>query len=83
MKYKLPKLNYFYDGLEPFIDAKTVLKNNGGGHLNHSSYWEIMGKEKNVDENLVKRIKDTFGSVEEFKELFSSGRNMLRIGGMC
>lgn len=121
MKYQLPKLNYSYESLEPYIDAKTVeihytkhhqtyidklntvlekypglldrtledlmknlpsldmeekdrtiLKNNGGGHLNHSLYWEVMGKEKEVDENLVKRITDTFGSVEEFKELFSN-----------
>jgi len=51
---------------------KTIFKNSGGGHLNHSLYWEIMSKEQKADENLIKRIKGTFGSVEEFKELFSN-----------
>jgi len=50
---------------------KTAFINNGGGHLNHSLYWEIMGPEKQIDEKLVERIKSAFGSVESFKEEFS------------
>ena len=51
---------------------KTAFVNNGGGHLNHSLFWEIMGPKKQVDEKLVERVKSTFGSVDSFKEEFSN-----------
>jgi Fe-Mn family superoxide dismutase len=47
---------------------KTMFRNNGGGHLNHTLFWEIMGPEKKVDEELQAQIKSAFGSVETFKE---------------
>ncbi|KKS46618.1 superoxide dismutase [Candidatus Azambacteria bacterium RIFOXYD1_FULL_42_11] len=120
MKYELPKLEYGYDSLEPYIDAKTmeihhtkhhqgyidkldavlekyptiadkrlgdlikelptlaidetdktVLKNNGGGHLNHSLFWQIMSPQKNIDTTLAEEITKTFNSTDEFKKLFS------------
>ena len=49
---------------------KKMFQNNGGGHLNHSLFWEIMGAEKQVDESLMERITSTFGSVDSFKEAF-------------
>jgi Fe-Mn family superoxide dismutase len=49
---------------------KTMFKNNGGGHLNHSMFWEIMGSEKQIDQDLVKRIESTFTSMDSFKEQF-------------
>lgn len=49
---------------------KTMFKNNGGGHLNHSMFWEIMGPQKQVDQDLVKRIESTFISINSFKEQF-------------
>ncbi len=52
---------------------KTALRNNGGGHLNHSLYWTLMGPEKAVDEALVSRIKSTFGSLESFKQEMQAG----------
>jgi Fe-Mn family superoxide dismutase len=51
---------------------KKAFQNNGGGHLNHSLFWEIMGPEKQIDEDLTERIKSTFGSVAAFKEEFSN-----------
>ena len=57
---------------QPFSEAdKTFFKNNGGGHLNHRFFWQIMGKEKQTDEKLTEEIKKKFGSLEEFKKLFS------------
>jgi Fe-Mn family superoxide dismutase len=90
MEHQLPKLNYKYDALEPFIDAKTMkihhtkhhqayidklnqaikkhkrlknkipekllisnrlpkedrdlIRNNAGGHLNHSFFWKLLKK---------------------------------------
>lgn len=50
---------------------KTTLRNNGGGHLNHSFFWSIMGPEKAVDEKLKTDIIKGLGSLEEFKKLFT------------
>lgn len=120
MKYELPKLNYSYDALEPYIDARTMeihhtkhhqayvdklngvlekypdlagqkledlmrglaglnmveadkiaLKNHGGGHLNHYLFWQIMGPAKSVDQLLVDQLNKEFGSIDEFKKLFT------------
>lgn len=49
---------------------KTALINNSGGHLNHSLFWEVMGPEKEVDEQLVEELKKEFGSIDEFKNVF-------------
>jgi Fe-Mn family superoxide dismutase len=73
--------NYVNDKLEDLMrniltldfdkkDAVTF-QNNGGGHLNHSFFWQIMGPKKEVDEQLVERINKTFGSVDEFKKTFA------------
>lgn len=52
-------------------DDKKTLKNNGGGHLNHSLFWQIMGPQKEGDGLLLEEIKREFGSVEEFKKQFT------------
>ncbi len=120
MKYELPKLEYGFDALEPYIDARTMeihytkhhqgyvdklnavlekypelaernledliknaadlpmtesdrlaLLHNGGGHLNHSLFWQTISPEKKTDESLKSEIEKKFGSVEEFKKQFS------------
>jgi len=55
------------------IDAKdiTLIRNHGGGHLNHSFFWNILGKTKEIDKILVDKIHTTFNSLEEFKKIFS------------
>lgn len=50
---------------------RTAIRNHGGGHVNHSLFWQIMGPKKEVDDKLVADIKATFGSVEEFKKQFT------------
>jgi superoxide dismutase, Fe-Mn family len=116
----LPKLNYPYDALEPYIDArtmeihytkhhqayldklnsvldkhpqlagqpvekllasleslkmdekdKTMLRNHGGGHVNHTFFWEIMSPVKQKDDALAQRIVQAFGSVDEFRSRFA------------
>ncbi len=54
-------------------EIRTVVRNNGGGHYNHSLFWEIMkpnggGEPKG---KLAEAINETFGSFENFKNLFS------------
>mgnify|MGYP001606467866 CR=1 FL=1 len=119
MKHMLPALDYTYDSLEPYIDAKTMeihhtkhhqtygdklnlalekhpalfdkkvewlltnlfsvpedirsaVRNHGGGHANHSLFWELLSSNggkpsRELTESLVK----TFGSFDEFKLKFA------------
>lgn len=119
--YKLGKLPYPTNALEPYIDAKTMeihhgkhhatyveklnkalegqdkfeklsieellegldnlpndikddVKNNGGGHANHSLFWEIMtpgGTEINESSELSAAIASQFGDMESFREKFA------------
>lgn len=50
---------------------KTTLINNGGGHLNHTFFWEIMNPNKEIDEKLSQQITSTFSSIENFKDQFA------------
>ncbi len=50
---------------------RVMIKNHGGGHMNHSFFWTIMGPQKQVDEALVADINATFGSMDEFKKTFT------------
>lgn len=55
-------------------DIRTAVRNNGGGHWNHSFFWPLMtpkSKGKPVGE-LAKAIDDTFGSFEAFQEKFAA-----------
>ncbi|HZD55531.1 MAG TPA: superoxide dismutase [Anaerolineales bacterium] len=55
-------------------DVRTAVRNNGGGHYNHSIFWTVMspngGGEPKGD--LARAISDGFGSFSSFKEKFSS-----------
>jgi len=50
---------------------RTVIKNSGGGHVNHAFFWTVMAPKKAIDKSLVERIVKTFGSTEDFKKRFS------------
>lgn len=126
MKHELPKLEYSYDALEPYIDAKTMeihytkhhqnyvnklnealdkypklheksveellmgleivpediriaVKNNGGGHFNHTFFWSIMGPNPQVapSEDFAQKLGDFNNFKAEFSNkavtLFGSG----------
>jgi len=51
----------------------AAVRNNSGGHFNHSLFWSIMGKNKggNPTGKLADEINSTFGSFENFKNEFS------------
>ena len=51
---------------------RTAVRNNGGGHINHSMFWTIMGPGKGGVPvgNLARAIMSAFGSVDTFKEKF-------------
>ena len=52
-------------------DIRTAVRNNAGGHANHSLFWEIMGPDGGGEPEgaLADAIADTFGSVDELKTL--------------
>ncbi|MFV0379500.1 MAG: superoxide dismutase [Anaerorhabdus sp.] len=52
-------------------DIQAAVRNNGGGHANHSIYWSVMGVNKPIDNlEIEKAIKEEFGSVDTMKEEF-------------
>ncbi|MCW5197733.1 superoxide dismutase [Buchnera aphidicola] len=116
MIYKLPKLKYNYDALEPYFDKKTMkihhikhhqtyvnnlnnilsqtefkeytqkkllsnlnilpqkyqllVRNNLGGHFNHSFFWKNLKKNTILKGELKNSIEKKFSSVEKFQEEF-------------
>lgn len=112
--FKLPKLPYNYDDLEPFIDRvtmeihhskhhagyvsnlntelakiidkpgsvenicaniskySTAMRNNAGGHYNHSFFWPLMAPAlaTTMSASVNKALTEAFGSVEQFKTAF-------------
>jgi superoxide dismutase, Fe-Mn family len=55
-------------------DKRTAVRNNGGGHLNHSLFWESMSPDGGgtPDGELGSAIDDAFGSFDAFKEQFEA-----------
>src|SRR5699024_1863817 len=121
MTFKLPKLNYSHEALEPHIDKltmkthhlkhhqayvdnfnkaldghekyqemeiedilksleelpediKTAVRNNGGGHYNHTIFWEIMSPNGGgkPEGELAKKIDEDLGGFDKFKEDFKA-----------
>jgi Fe-Mn family superoxide dismutase len=50
-------------------DIRMAVRNNGGGHLNHTMFWEIMGPGKGGEPTgrIGDAIKSSFGDFEKFK----------------
>lgn len=68
---KLEDLMRKLDSLTMDEKDRKIFRNHGGGHLNHAFFWTIMGPKKEVDEKLASDIKDAWGSVDDFKKLFT------------
>lgn len=83
------KLNAAVEGTEfASMDAEEILarldsvpekirgavRNNGGGHVNHNLFWQIMSPNGGGTPAgaLAKAINDTFGSFDAFKEQFAA-----------
>jgi Fe-Mn family superoxide dismutase len=56
-------------------DKKGVVRNNGGGHANHSFFWQIMSPDGGGEPSgsLADAINEKFGSFDDFKEKFKAG----------
>ena len=60
-------------------DVKTAVRNNGGGHWNHSFFWKVLApaESKSADyqaaasDDLKKGIEDEWGSLDAFQAKFN------------
>jgi Fe-Mn family superoxide dismutase len=52
---------------------RTAVRNNGGGHLNHQFFWDILGPRASGAPKgaIADAIKRDFGSLEQFQSLFT------------
>jgi Fe-Mn family superoxide dismutase len=54
--------------------VRTAVRNNGGGHWNHSMFWKLMNREGGGEPkgDLAASISSAFGSFAEFKSKFAA-----------
>lgn len=54
-------------------DIRTAVRNNGGGHMNHSMFWQIMKKQGGGPPSgrIADEIKSAFGSFADFQKQFN------------
>lgn len=55
-------------------DIHWAVRNNGGGHYNHSFFWQLLNKEgaKEPSKELKEKIDAVFGSFDNFKQKFKA-----------
>lgn len=55
-------------------DIRTAVRNNGGGHANHTFFWEIMAPNASGQPTgaIKEAIDETFGSFDEMKAAFKT-----------
>ena len=54
-------------------NIKGAVRNNGGGHANHSLFWDILSSdESSPSDELQSAIDTSFGNIDGFKEAFSN-----------
>jgi Fe-Mn family superoxide dismutase len=55
-------------------NIKTAVRNNGGGHMNHSMFWQIMAPQAGGPPtgDVADAINGAFGSFDTFKEKFNA-----------
>ncbi len=55
-------------------EISTKVRNNGGGHYNHSLFWKLLSPKKDlvIEDPLKSAIEKTFGNIDKFKEKFAA-----------
>ena len=53
---------------------RTAIRNNGGGHVNHTQFWSLMAPKAGGAPTgaIAEALRSTFGSVDKFKEVFAA-----------
>lgn len=52
------------------LDNKNILRNNAGGHINHSLFWKSLKINTLLNKNIKLALEKNFGSFESFKSQF-------------
>jgi superoxide dismutase, Fe-Mn family len=60
-------------------EEEKSVRNNGGGHYNHSLFWKVMApaKDKVPSEKMNQLLIENFGSFEKFKEIFTESAKQI------
>ena len=58
-------------------NIRTAVRNHGGGHANHSFWWQMLRKDVRYSGEIAKAIDSKFGSYDEFKDKFSDTAALL------
>ncbi|KGO33887.1 MAG: superoxide dismutase [Desulfoprunum sp.] len=53
-------------------DIRTIVRNHGGGHANHSFFWPLLKKDVALAGPIAEAIKAEFGSFDIFREKFTT-----------
>lgn len=53
-------------------DIRTAVRNQGGGHANHSLFWTVLKKDVAMPAELEDALTQAFGGVDQFKEQFAA-----------
>lgn len=72
-KYQEMKIKDLVANLDTLPEEiKTAVRNNGGGHLNHTIFWKVMSPNGggNPVGEVAKKIEEDFGGFDKFKEEF-------------
>jgi Fe-Mn family superoxide dismutase len=64
-------------------DIRTAVRNSGGGHVNHSFFWQILKKDVALSGEVLKEINKQFGGFDKFKEEFSNKAVAVFGSGWC
>src|SRR5215510_6506957 len=56
-------------------DIRGAVRNNGGGHVNHTMFWQIMGPHKggNPSGHIAEAINSTFGGFDSLRDQMNKG----------
>ncbi|QCI17594.1 superoxide dismutase [Mn] [Buchnera aphidicola (Acyrthosiphon lactucae)] len=57
---------------EIILEKKNLLRNNAGGHINHSFFWKSLKLGTVLTNDLKIEIEKQFGTIDRFKEQFES-----------
>jgi len=52
-------------------DLKAAVRNNAGGHYNHTLFWSLLKTNTQPSEKTLKAISENFENLENFKQQFS------------
>lgn len=64
-------------------DVRTAVRNHGGGHVNHSFFWQILKKGVEPSGEILKTINKKFKGFDMFKEQFGEKAVGLFGSGWC